>query len=268
MTVRRPFGGGSGAGGLFGAGRGPVAPDLLWLLGVVFVTFSLRFFESTSDLIRLLELSPSVWQRGFIWQVATFPFVGQGSPGIWFLLELLILFWFGRDIRTRLGRHDFWRVLGWGIGVAAVTAVGVEIVARLMGGGSAAAFSLLQGQRTLIMIVIAAFATLYAEATILLFFVLPIQAKWFLLLEILFAFMGFLASGDLAGFVGIVAAVAMIYDLLSGGALRRVLREKLLRAEQRRLKAKLGRMRKKRGLKLVDPDSEPPASSRDDPWIH
>ena len=67
------------------------------------------------------------------------------------------------------------------------------------------------------MIVIAAFATLYGNATILLFFVLPIQAKWFLLLEIVFAFMGFLGSGDLGGFLGIVAAVGVVYDILSRG---------------------------------------------------
>ena len=44
----------------------------------------------------------------------------------------------------------------------------------------------------------------------LLFFVLPIEARWFLGLEVLFAFLGFLNSKDLAGFIGVVSGVAMM----------------------------------------------------------
>ena len=59
----------------------------------------------------------------------------------------------------------------------------------------------------LLAIFIAAFATLNRNATILLFFVLPIQARWFLWLEVLFAFIAFLGSHDLPGFLGITTAV-------------------------------------------------------------
>ncbi|MDX1383209.1 MAG: hypothetical protein R3190_06155, partial [Thermoanaerobaculia bacterium] len=93
---------------------GPPPRDVLVLLGVVFVTFTLRFFAATAVVPELLRLSPDVWQRGFVWQLVTYPLVGHGAPGIWFLLELLILFWFARDVHRRLGSRSFRLLLVWG----------------------------------------------------------------------------------------------------------------------------------------------------------
>ncbi|MEE8137986.1 MAG: hypothetical protein V3T81_03810, partial [Thermoanaerobaculia bacterium] len=73
-------------GGMAGVGlTGPVPQDLWILLGLVLGTFSLRFFAATAWLPELLELTPLVWQRGLLWQLVTYPFVGSGAPGFWFL---------------------------------------------------------------------------------------------------------------------------------------------------------------------------------------
>ena len=72
--------------------------------------FSLQFFEGAAILPALLRLTPAVF-RGFVWQIATYPAIGWGASGLWFLLELLILFWFGRDVFWRLGRQRFWLLL-------------------------------------------------------------------------------------------------------------------------------------------------------------
>ena len=165
------------------------------LLAVLFVTFSMQFFESTRVVIDLLRLSPDVWQRGFLWQLGTYPFVGRGGASIWILLELFILYIFAKDVFARLGRRNFWHLLGWAIGAAAVCAVLVELLASSITGE--APFTLMQGQRMLLVIVIAAFATLFGNSTIYLFFVLPVKARAFLWIEILIAFLGFLGSRDL-----------------------------------------------------------------------
>jgi len=175
-------------GGFGGPGQ-PVPKDLIGILVALFVTFSLQFFEGTALIPALLRLTPAVF-RGFVWQVVTYPAIGWGASGLWFLLELLILFWFGRDVFWRLGRQRFWLLLVRAAVGAALVAVVVQVVQNLAGVGATgfAAFQLMQGQRILLAIVIAAFATLWGEATILLFFVLPVKARWFLWLEILFAF--------------------------------------------------------------------------------
>ncbi len=252
----------------FGLGSGPPPPrDILVLLGVVFVTFSLQFFESTRFLLELLELTPAVWRYGFVWQMVTYAFIGQKSGPIWFLLTILILFWFGRDVFRALGRRSFWRTLLTGIVAASASAVVVAcLMSLLLGGLPRSSFTLIQGQHILTLVLIAAFATLYGNATILLFFVLPVRARMFLWLEIVIAFLYFLGSKDLPGFVGTCAAVGMTYSSLTMGGPYRAFREWRLRIEKLILQARMRRMRSKRGLRIVKDDDDDDVHRG--PWIN
>jgi len=253
----------SGTGG-FGFGpSGPVPRDVWVLLAVLFGTFSLQFFAATAVIPRLLHLSEAVWRWGFVWQVMTYPFAGVGAPTFWFLLELLILLMFGRDIFSLLGRRRFWATLLSGAVVAALAALSAQGVTALAGVSTGpAAFALMQGQHMTIVILIAAFATLRRDATILLFFVLPIRAGWFLGLEILFAFMGYLSTKDLAGFVGLSVAVGWTFLRLTTPGGRLPARELWLRLQQRWMRWRLDRLRRRRGFRVV------PGPGRKDPWVH
>jgi hypothetical protein len=173
----------------------------------------------------------------------------------------------------RVGRRKFWTLLAWGTVAAALVAVAVGLVASWIPGASLGVpFTLMQGQRTLIVIAIAAFATLFGQATIYLFFILPIQARWFLWIEILFAFMGFLGTRDLAGFLGICAAVTVTNRALASQRLARSLRELWLRMEQRRIRWKLDRMRRRRGMHLIKGErgggGDEGEKRRREPWVH
>jgi hypothetical protein len=95
-------------------------------------------------------------------------------------------------------------------------------------------------------------------------FVLPIQARWFILLVIVFAFMGLLRTGDLAGFVGLCTAVGAGVWLTGGGLTGGPWRELWLRARQLWLRARLARLKRRRGLRVVrnEDDHDP------DRWVH
>ncbi len=263
MDSRQPYRGNVIGGGL----TGPVPSDLWLLLGLVLGTFALQFSASTAWLPAALRLTPAVWERGFLWQLVSYPFIGTGAPGFWFVLALLILFLFGRDVFYQLGRRRFWRLLLMVAATAAVVAVVLELGARAAG-AAPRSFPLLQGQNMLLTVLVAAFATLNRQATILLFFVLPVQARWFLWLEVLFAFMGFLASGDLAGFVGICTAVGVTYGhLTSWRSLRGdgLLRRPWLHARHLWLRARLAWERRRRGLRVVRGEGDRRGNG---PWVH
>ncbi len=119
----------------------------------------------------------------------------------------------------------------------------------------------MQGQQILLAIIIAAFATLWGDATILLFFVLPIKARWFLWLEILFAFIGFLESKDFAGFCGICGAVFLTYTGFQRGGAGKVAHTWRKRAEAFVLQKRLDRLKKKRKFDVID-------GGKDDEYIH
>jgi hypothetical protein len=248
----------------FGGLGGPPPLDVIVLLAVVFVTFSLQFF--LPGVVNLLRLTPAVWRSGFVWQLVTYPFMGFGGPDFWFLLELLILFLFARDVFTQLGRRHFWRLIVW----AAVAAAAVALLVQAAVGSRTAEalgllpFPLMQGQLTLMAITVAAFATMNRRATIYLFFVLPIEARWFLGLEILFAFMGFLRTRDLAGFLGICTAVGMTYLYLTKSGMRRgLLRDSRLRLQRWWIQRKMDRMRKKSGLRVIPGEGR---GGKKNPW--
>lgn len=239
------------AGGPF---SGPVPRDLAILLAVLFVTFALQFFESTSGLVELLRLTPAVWQAGFVWQLLTYPFAGAGGPSVWFLIALLFLFWFARDVRLLLGAARFWRLLLVGAAVAAAVAIAVRLgVGDVAGEVRGELFGMMQGQWILSSLTMAAFAVLFGERTILLFFVLPIRAAWFLPLEIVLAFVAFLGNRDLAAFAGICAGVAAVWWLLRPRS-RLTARELRLRLERWWLERKMARLRKKSGFRVVRGD--------------
>jgi hypothetical protein len=257
MTPANPFG---RAPVRFGFSSG-VPTDLVVLLAVVFVTFSLQFFPVTAGLVELLRLTPRVWTSGFVWQLVTYPVVGVGAPTIWILLELFVLFWFARDVLWRLGRVRFWRLLGWSTLVGGVTALAVDLVLRLLGWVPESSLAILQGQRMLLALVTAAFAVLFRDAQILLFFVLPLPARWLLPLELLIAFIAFLASHDLAGLLGLYAGVATCWGMVNRGGLLGAGRSAWLRWQQWWLRQRMGRLRRKRGFRVVEDD-------RRGPWLH
>lgn len=239
---------------------GPPPSDVIALVAVVFITFSLQFFASTQLLVAALRLTPLVFS-GWLWQLVTYPYAGVGGASLWILLELLILFWFAKDVFWALGRRRFWQTLVVSTVVGAVAACLVALV----GGGGLAPFALMQGQRMLIAVVIAAFATRFAEATILLFFILPIQARWFIWIEIAFAFIGFLSTHDFAGFVGICVAIGVTWLMVSPSGSGWELHRLRKRAEQRLLEWRLKRMRRSRGFDVIDGGN---GRDRKDRWIN
>ncbi len=265
---RGGFGGGGRTPGGFGLGFDASPPrDILVLLGTLFVTYSLSKLQASW--VGYLWLTADTLLAGQLWRFATYSIAAIPSGTFWFLFSLLIIFWFGRDTYRALGRRGFWTVYAWGTGAASVTAILVDLLQRAAGVQAVGIFPLIQGQNIVLTVMIAAFATLYGNATIMLMFVLPVKARWFLWIEILFGFMGFLDSGDLGGFLGICSAVAVTYLLLTGGfqpgRLRGMLREMRLRIERLFLEQRIKRMRRNSNLRPVPP---PDDNVQEGPWIN
>jgi hypothetical protein len=254
--------------GSFGL-SGPAPRDLLILIAVLFVTFSLQFFQTTAIVPQTLQLTPKVWQSGWIWQLFTYEFIGYPS-GFIFLIELLFLYMFGRDVYFGLYRRHFWGLIVFSSIGAALVAVLGHVLMTLAGETTLMPFLMMQGQWILLTIFIAAFGTAHRDATVYLFFILPVRAGWMLWIEILFAFMAFLFTRDFPGFLGICSAVGLtnLY-VRSSGSLRggkRTLRELRLRLERWWIQQKLERARKKRGLRVIPGDRE--RNVRKGPWVN
>lgn len=240
---------------------GPTPRDVWAIVIVLFTSFSLAAFESTERLIAVLRLSEAAWQRGFLWQVLTYPSAPYFASPFFFLLSLYFVFTFARELLNRLHRRRFWRMFALATVAGAIVALATQAALKFLNLAPqiAPTFFPLQGHQTVLVIMVTAFAVLFADATILLFFVLPIPARAFIPIEILLAFVGFLVTKDFASFLGTCAVIAGVVFFLRGqsrrsGSLWRDLRA---RYERWRVRRRARKWQKKHGIRLVEPPSDP-----------
>ena len=125
----------------------------------------------------------------------------------------------------------------------------------------------------LMAIIISAWARAHRGATVLLMFILPIEAGYYVALELLGAFLGLLVTRDVPGFVGICTCIGLgwFYVDRSGriGLGKKDLREYRLRMERWWIQRKLKQAKKKRGFRVISGEGERPGGRGGrDPWVH
>lgn len=121
--------------------------------------------EMSPFLAPLIFSSDSVIHDYSIWQFVTYAFVD--TPTIWFAIEMLLLYSFGREIERFLGRKSFLLLYATLLlaAPAALTLLGlVNVPSGMLVGGGALHFA-----------IFVAFATIYPSAEMLFF---RIQIKW------------------------------------------------------------------------------------------
>jgi membrane associated rhomboid family serine protease len=120
-----------------------------------------------------LTLSVAGLKQGYVWQLLSFQFL---HAGLWHLLgNCLAIFFFGRSVEEAIGKKSFLTLyLASGVVGGLVQSLAMILLHQntYVLGASAGAFG-----------VTAAYAVLFPDSTILLMFILPIAAKFLLLLE-------------------------------------------------------------------------------------
>ena len=150
-------------------------------------------------------LSVEGLKHGYVWQLLTYGFMHGG------LLHLIFNCWgiyvFGQDVEEALGRKPFLALYFAGVVIGGLVQAlaGVLLGAHYAGpvvGASAAAFGLA-----------AAFAMLFPERVLLLFFVIPMRAKYLLLLCAGLTLYGIVRPDDIAHFAhlgGMLTGIAFV----------------------------------------------------------
>lgn len=111
----------------------------------------------------LLALDPDAVMRGELWRVFTFLFIPPALSPLWMVFWLLLLFQYAQALEHEWG--DFQFNLFYAIGAAAAVA---------------ASFYLGEGVSNLPLnaSLFLAFATVYPEFEVIIFFMLPVKVKW------------------------------------------------------------------------------------------
>ena len=171
--------------------------------------------QSRPEFIGALTLDMGRVRQGQVWRLVTFLFIPPRSSPIWVLVNLYFTWWVGSSLEQHWGSFKF--NVYYSIG-----ALGT-IAAALIAGASSNTW--LDSSLFL------AFATIFPDVTILLFFILPIRVKW----------LGIIAAGGIGlAFVlgdwgtraSIIAALSN-YVLFFGGHWRQLWRQRGVAVRQR-----------------------------------
>ena len=142
----------------------------------------------------LLEFNRDLIFQGQIWRLVTFLFTTWGQNPLFFLLAMYFFWFIGTNLEREWGTAKF--TCYYGLGFLLTLAVGL-----LTGSASTAYIDL-----TLFL----AFATLFPDTQFLIFFIIPVKAKWLGWIDgalLAFSFLGSLIALDLGGALLVVISI-------------------------------------------------------------
>ena len=147
---------------------------LVALHSAAMITASLLLAAGHGALLDLFIYSSTAVAHGQIWRLATYAFVA--SPSVWFLLEMVMLYYFGREVENGLGWKRF------GILYAGLILLGPLLLQAFGYGGNPQTFA---GAQEINFAVFAAFVAMHPGAQ----FFFGLAARW--------VFLGLLAISSL-----------------------------------------------------------------------
>jgi membrane associated rhomboid family serine protease len=217
-------------------GPGPLSYAIKVLIGVNVAVFLLAAFDSSQFVERAFGLSPRAVVSGQVWQLATYMFLHVGPFHL--LFNMLALWMFGTELERMWGTRYFLKFL-------AVTGIGAAVVTVLFSllplSASAALYNAtVIGFSGAIYGLLLAFALYFPDRPLLLYFLFPIPAKYFvMILGALEFYSSFAVSGG-------VASTAHLGGLVIGYAYLKTGRvDPLAELKYRYLKWKINRVRRK-----------------------
>jgi membrane associated rhomboid family serine protease len=157
----------------------PFTRAVKWLVltnAAVFLVMALlgAFAGNLASVVEyVFSLVPDRVLHGWIWQMITYSFLHAGILHI--LFNMLGLWWFGSPLEMDWGKNKFLEFYGFCVMGAALTTIAVSYTG--VGGITPQTGTI--GASGGVLGVLMAFGMLYGDREILLYFVLPIKAKYF-----------------------------------------------------------------------------------------
>ncbi len=221
----------------FSFGPGPLSPALKALIATNVVLFLAGYL--LPDLIRVFGLRPSDVLEGRVWQLVTYMFL-HGNIGH-ILFNMLALWMFGTELERMWGTRAFLRYY-FVVGIAA--AISTTLVSSTLPFAARTFFTTTIGASGAIYGLLLAYGLSFPNRPILMYFVFPIPAKYFVM--ILGAIALFMSASDNGGGI---AHVTHLGGLVGGYLLLRGRRfSPANEVRYRYLRWKMDRARKRFGV--------------------
>lgn len=145
-------------------------PNLMMIIAIGSIAmWVLMQMDTTGKLYTLLCMSGERVLHGQIWRIVTFVFVPGETNLIWFLISLYFYYWIGSSLEREWGAGKFTIYYLSGMLLTAIYGV---LLSLILG------HDVIVSATYLNLSLFFAFATLFPDVQVLLFFIIPIKVKW------------------------------------------------------------------------------------------
>lgn len=153
---------------------------MLIVAGNVIVYF-FNFLDSTGTFLSYLVFSPSMILKGEIWRLVSFIFIPNYSSIFSFAISLYFYYFIGKSLEAQWGQARF--------NIYYFTGIILSVIYGFIASALGVIVELEMSTYYINMAMFFAFATLWPDVTVLLFFIIPIKMKWLAYIDVfLFAF--------------------------------------------------------------------------------
>lgn len=164
---------------------------MTYIIGLNAVVFFLLYLDSTDRFYQMLVLIPSQVLKGEVWRLVTYAFIPPTTSLLWFAFVLYFYYMIGSTLENEWGTFKFnaYYLIGM---------LGTTVAAFLTGGGGTSVY--------LNMSLFLAFAYMFPNYQILLFFIIPVKIKYLAWLDAAFLAYSIYAQA-LPGKVAVIVSV-------------------------------------------------------------
>lgn len=149
-------------------GRFAIRNLMSYIIGITGIVYGLSYFDKSGFVIGKLMLIPQLVLRGEVWRLITYIFIPPGSSPIWIMFILYFYYMVGNALEHEWGSFKF--NMFYFVGM-----LGTTVAAFITGYGATALYLNLS--------LFLAFARIYPDYQLLLFFVIPVKIKYLAMLN-------------------------------------------------------------------------------------
>lgn len=199
---------------------------IIWLIGAYVIGFMLALVAP--NMLSYLNFQPAYILHGQVWRLVTWIFQPTDTNVLFMIIMMFFYFQLGRELERTWGTFRFNVYIFGGIIMTAIGGIiAYLVIYLLMGSGAALMASSLMGglvSTTYInMSIFLAFAVMYPNMQVMLYFIIPIKMKWMAYVYI--AVMGYnlvstyvrmsAINKSMAGFMVAIMLITMVMSLLN-----------------------------------------------------
>lgn len=169
------------------------------------------------DALYLINLNPAKIMQGQIYRLLTWVIMPPGGASLLIIITLMFYYSVGRSLENAWGDFRYTLYILSGILFTDIGVVGTYLVMRLAGQGQVAAFfAEYSGTSTyyLCMSMFLAYAFMFPDMQVLLYFIIPIKVKWLGYLDIAYLILSVLSYGMMGDYAGMVTVIMSVLNFI------------------------------------------------------